>query len=96
MMTELIRFPAKPSGIGEVIAALERSGGLDLSYFDFVEPRVRNAFFHLDFCQSGGEIAIAGRREPLKVADLVESTTRIDAIIFPLITMIQLFIDRKD
>ena len=96
MMTELIRFPTKPTGIGEVILALERCGGLDLSYFDFVEPRVRNSFFHLDFCLNGGEILIAGRREPLKVADLVESTMRIDAIIFPLIGIIQLFINKKD
>jgi len=96
MMTELIRFPTKPTGIGEVILALESFRGLDLSYFDFVEPRVRNSFFHLDFCLSGGEITIAGRREPLKVADLVESTTRIDAIIFPLIGIIQLYINKKD
>ena len=96
LMTELIRFPTKPNGIGEVILALERSGGLDMSYFDFVEPKVRNAFFHLDFCQSGGEIIIAGRREPLKVADLVESTMLIDAIIYPLIGIIQLLIDRPD
>jgi hypothetical protein len=92
MMTELIRFPAKPTGIGEVILALERAGGLDLSYFDFVEPRVRNSFFHLDFCQDGGDISISGRREPLKVTELMESTMRIDAIIFPLIVIIQLFI----
>jgi len=96
LMTELIRFPTKPTGIGEVILALERCGGLDLSYFDFVEPRVRNSFFHLDFCQSGGEILIPGRREPLKVADLVESTMRIDAIIYPLIGIIQLLINRPD
>jgi hypothetical protein len=94
IMTELVRFPTKPTGIGEVIAALERSGGLDLSYFDFIEPGVRNAFFHLDFCLRGGEIAIAGRREPLKVADLVESAASIDAILFPMITMIQLFIGK--
>ena len=96
MMTELIRFSTKPTGIGEVILELERFRGLDLSYFDFVDPRVRNSFFHLDFCLDGGEIMIAGRREPLKVADLVESTMRIDAIIFPLIGIIQLFIGKKD
>jgi hypothetical protein len=96
MMTELIRFSTKPTGIGEVIMALESFRGLALSYFDFVEPRVRNSFFHLDFCLDGGEIMIAGRREPLKVADLVESTVRIDAIIFPLIGIIQLFINKKD
>lgn len=96
MMTELVRFPSKPTGIGEVILALESLGGLELSYFDFVEPRVRNSFFHLDFCLDGADILIPGRREPLKVADLVESTRRIDAMIFPLIVLIQLFINKKD
>ena len=96
IMTELIRFPTKPTGIGEVILALESFRGLDLPYFDFVEPRVRNSFFHLDFCLDGQDILIPGRREPLKVSDLVESTTRIDAIIFPLIALIKLFINKKD
>jgi len=96
MVTELIRFPAKPTGIGEAILALERAKGLHLAYFDFVEPRVRNSFFHLDFSLDGGDIMITGRREPLKVSDLVESTMRIDAIIFPLIVLIKLFIAKKD
>jgi hypothetical protein len=96
ILTEIIEFPIKPTGIGEVIIALESCKGLDLSYFDFVEPKVRNSFFHLDFCLDGGDIIIAGRRAPLKVMDLVESTMRIDAIIFPLIGIIQLFFDKKE
>ena len=96
ILTEIIRFPQKPTGIGEVIMALEDFRGLDLSYFDFVEPRVRNSFFHLDFCLDGENILIAGRRTPLKVMQLVEITMRIDAIIFPLIGIIQLFFDRKE
>ena len=96
VLTEIIQFPTKPTGIGEVIMALEDLRGLDLSYFDFVEPRVRNSFFHLDFCLDGENIMIAGRRTPLKVMQLVEITMRIDAIIFPLIGIIQLFFDKKE
>jgi hypothetical protein len=96
MMTELVRFPTRPTGIGEVIQELERCGGLDLSFFDFVEPGVRNSFFHLDFCLDSGDIMINGRREPLKVAELVERATQIDTIIFPLIGLIQLLINKKD
>lgn len=96
LMTELVRFPEKPNGIGEVIMELERVGGLDLSYFDFVEPRVRNAFFHLDFGLERGAIMIEGRREPLTVAEIVETTTRIDAIIYPMITMLRLYMAKKE
>jgi hypothetical protein len=96
MMTELVRFPTKPTGIGEVKLALERSGGLDLSFFDFVDPGVRNSFFHLDFCLAGGDISVPGRREPLKVTELMESAMQIDAIIFPLIGIIQIYINKKD
>ena len=95
VLTEIIQFPAKPNGIGEVIMALGDKG-LDLSFFDFVDPKIRNSFFHLDFCLDGGDIAITGKREPLKVTDLVESTTRIDAIIYPMIGIIQLFFEKKD
>ena len=96
VMTGLVRFPARPAGIGEVIMALERAGGLELSYFDFVDPGVRNAFFHLDFCLAGGDIIIPGRREPLKVAELVEGATRIDAVIYPMIALLQLLISRTE
>lgn len=96
VMTGLVRFPQKPTGIGELINALERAGGLELSYFDFVDPGVRNAFFHLDFCLDGGEIAIPGRREPLAVAELVGSATSIDAVIYPMIALLQLLISRTD
>jgi hypothetical protein len=95
VMTGLVRFPAKPIGIGEVIMALERAGGLEMSYFDFVDPGVRNAFFHLDFCHEGGEIRIAGRREPLAVAELVERATKIDAVVYPMIAMLQMLIGKK-
>jgi hypothetical protein len=96
MLTEIVQFPAKPTGIGEVIMALEKCKGLDLSFFDFVEPRVRNSFFHLDFSLDGGDIMITGRRTPLKVTDLFESARRIDAIIYPLIGILQLFFNKKD
>lgn len=96
VMTGLVRFPARPAGIGEVIMALERQGGLDLSFFDFVEPGVRNAFFHLDFSVVGGDIMIPGRREPLTVAELVERATGIDAVIYPMIALLQLLIAGKD
>ena len=95
VLTEIIQFPTKPNGIGEAITALGNKG-LDLSYFDFVEPKVRNSFFHLDFCLDGGDIVITGKREPLKVSDLVESNMQIDAIIYPLIGIIQLFFDKKN
>jgi hypothetical protein len=95
VLTEIIQFPTKPNGIGEVIMALGDKG-FDPSFFDFVDPKVRNSFFHLDFCLDGGDIVIIGKREPLKVTDLVESTTHIDAIIYPMIGMIQLFFDRKN
>jgi hypothetical protein len=95
VLTEIIQFPTKPNGIGEVIMALEDKG-LDLSFFDFVDPKIRNSFFHLDFCLDGKDIVVFGKREPLSVTDLVESTTRIDAIIYPMIGIIQLFFDRKN
>lgn len=96
VMTELVLFPARPAGIGEVIMALERLGGLDMAFFDFVEPGVRNAFFHLDFSLDGGDITIPGRREPLTVAELVESATGIDAVMYPMIALLQLLVARKD
>lgn len=95
ILTEIVQFPTKPSGIGEVIMALENKG-LDLSYFDFVDPKVRNSFFHLDFCLDGEQIIIAGKRTPVKVTDLFESTMQIDAIIYPLIGIIQLIVNKKD
>jgi hypothetical protein len=96
VMTGLVRFPQRPTGIGEVIMALERAGGLELSYFDFVDPGLRNAFFHLDFSFDGGEIFIPGRREPLAVAELVESATRIDEVIYPMIALLRLLVSGKD
>jgi len=96
LMAGLVRFPQRPSGIGEVIMALERVGGLDISYFDFVEPGVRNAFFHLDFGLSRGAISIDGRHQPLTVAELVETTKKIDAIIYPMIAMLRLYVGRKE
>ena len=95
IMTGIVEFPTKPNGIGEVIMALETKG-LDLSYFDFVEPKVRNSFFHLDFCLDGKDIIIAGKSTPLNVTDLIESTMQIDAIIYPLIGIIQLIVNKKD
>ena len=96
LMAALVLFPHRPAGIGETIMALERLGGLDLSYFDFVDPGVRNSFFHLDFRLDGGDIWIAGRREPLKVEELVERATRIDSVIYPMIALLQLMIGRKE
>lgn len=95
ILTEIVQFPTKPNGIGEVIMALETKG-LDLSYFEFVEPKVRNSFFHLDFCLDRGDIMIPGKRSPLKVTDLIESTMQIDAIIYPLIGIIQLIVNKKE
>ena len=96
VMCGTVRFPERPSGIGEVIMALERLGGLDLSYFDFVDPGVRNAFFHLDFRRSGGDIIIAGRRKPLKVEELVESASGIDAVVYPIIALMKLLVASKE
>ena len=95
LMAALVRFPQRPAGIGETLLALERLGGLDLSYFDFVDPGVRNSFFHLDFRQDGGDIWIPGRREPLGVEELVERATRIDSVIYPMIALLQLLIGKK-
>jgi hypothetical protein len=91
ILTEIVVFEKRPTGIGEVILALEAYKGLDLSYFDFVEPRVRNSFFHLDFCLEGENIMIAGLPEPLKVGELIERTMRIDTAIFPLMGIIRLY-----
>jgi len=91
ILTEVVVFEKRPTGIGEVILALEAYKGLDLSYFDFVEPRVRNSFFHLDFCLDGEDIIISGMPGALKVDELIESAMRIDTAIFPLMGIIQLY-----
>ena len=62
-LSEVIQFEHKPSGLGSLVKKLERMHVSNLGFFDDLDWKVRNAFFHLDFHIKEGKIYCTNRTE---------------------------------
>ena len=85
MLSEIINFPKKPHGIGDVIRQL---GEYNPAYFSDVETDIRNSFFHLDFEFHGDKILYNGNNKSITVQELFDRLRKLDLLDFTLIGLI--------